>query len=832
MPRLPLTFLQKGSMGPSRRSSSARRDPVGARFAVAPLALALSLSLGVQQSASAQAAAAARAISITAQPLSQALTELARQTGATLVASPALLADKAAPAVSGQLTPQQALDQLLAGSGLAGSFDGGVLTVQRAPGSGETSLPAVKVTAQTERAGTTEGSGSYTTDTMSSATHLPLTLRETLQSVTVLTSARIAADNLVDLVDIAKSTPGLSIQSSDVRPYLQSRGYEVDSVTQDGIAVRYDAYAGDSLGNLAMQDRVEVVRGATGLMQGSGNPSAAVNMIRKRPTSAWQFKGSASAGSWDDYRLTADVSGPLAADGRVRGRVVGYVQNAGDYYDLAFNDKRLGYATVDVDLTERTTLNIGYSHLYSNKNLTWGALPTNYAYRHLDVPRSTFAGADWEYNKNKADTVYASLAHDLGAGWNLNANATYVDGHYDILATYLIPTPDVGGYGHVWWATQTTRKQKAIDVKLSGPVTWFGRQHDLVLGATVNRQKGRIAEWWQGWDAPLTSGVDLSTWNHVAPRPDTSSTSPWLLYFPGREKQDSLYSAGKFNVADPLDVLVGARLDWFNRTDPWSGASYSQPAHLTKYLGLVWAFAAQHSAYLSYTDVFQPQNARDLSGKLLPPKSGRNYEVGVKGEYLDGTLNASLALFRIDENNRAVYLSDQTGCPVPSGCFAAAGLVRTEGVDLELQGALTPDWQVGTGVTWSETRYRKDINPDNVGTRLNTGDPTTLFKLSTQYTLPGALDQLTLGGRVNWQSRMYADRENADGDTVRNQQGARAVLDLSATYRFTKHLSAKLDVNNVFDKVYYSTISYDWYWGANETYGRPRSVLLTLNASY
>jgi len=778
---------------------------------------------------------------IPAGPLSTALTRAAARAGVALTADATLTAGKNAPALKGRMTLREALARLLAGSGLSAVTDGKTLVIRPTPtsSSGEATLAPVTVTAGTERDGTTEGSGSYTTRSMSSATHLPLTMRETPQSVTVLTSARIEADNLVDLVDIAKATPGLSLTSYDIRPTLHSRGHDVESVTQDGIANLYDWANGDSLGNLAMQDRVEVVRGATGLMQGGGNPSAAVNMIRKRPTNAWQFKGSASAGSWDDYRLMADASGPLTEDGHVRGRAVAYVQDARDFYDLGFNDKQLFYVTVDVDLTERTTLNIGYSHLYSNKNLNWGAMPTSYGFQHLGLSRSTFAGADWEYNKNEVDTLYASLAHDFGEGWKLNFNGTYVDGRYSLLATWLVPTLDVGGYGHAWWASKTSRKQKAADLNISGPVSWFGRQHDLAFGATINRQDKRNSEWGTAdWDSGLlTRGIDLATWNHVIPRPDTSSTSPWRggNYSP-YIRQDSLYSAGKFNVANTLDVLLGARLDWYERRGGTYGdsASFSENAHLTNYAGLTWKFEDRHSAYVSYTDIFQPQSERALGGSVLPPKSGKNYEIGVKGEYLGGALNGNIALFRTEESNRAVYLDNQSACPptIPEGCYAAAGLVRTEGVDIELQGALTPNWQIGAGLTWSETRYRKDANPDNIGKRITTMIPTTLFKLSTQYTLPGALNQLTLGGRVNWQSKMYRDGENAYGEIVRNQQDARAIVDLSATYRLTKHLNLKLDINNVFDKVYYSNISGHWYWGANEAYGRPRNVLLTLNASY
>jgi len=810
--------------------------PLLAALRLTCLGLTLAAATALPGTAFAQTAAqdAKRHHDIPAGPLGTVLSRFAGAAGVVLSFDAALTAGKESSGLQGNYSVDEGFARLLGGSGLETVNQGGgnyQLRRMPPPTSGETTLAPMTVTAGAERSGTTEGSGSYTTRSMSSATHLPLSMRETPQSVTVLTQARIEADNLVDLVDVVNATPGLMVNSAEVRPMIMSRGYEIENVTQDGIATRYDWGAGDSLGNLAMQDRVEVVRGATGLMQGGGNPSAAVNMIRKRPTSTWQFKGSASVGSWDDHRLMADVSGPVTEDGRVRMRVVGFGQEASDFYDYAFNDKRLGYATIDVDLTERTTLNIGYSHLYSNKNLSWGGLPTSYGFQHLDLPRSTFAGADWEYNKNEVDTLYVSLAHDFDGGWKLNFNGTYADGSYGLLTTWLTPSPPVG-YQHVWWAAQSERKQKAVDLNVTGPVSWFGRRHDLAFGATVNRQDSRVSDWFEGWFSPITSGVDLTTWNHSAPRPDTSDTSPWLTKYSTHYKQDSLYSAGKFNIADTLDLLLGARLDWYDRGDTRFAEGYSVNAHLTKYAGLTWKFEKQHSAYVSYTDVFQPQNQRNESGSVLDPKVGENYEIGLKGEYLGGALNGSVALFRVDETNRAVVVNDPTGCKDPTNCYAAAGLVRTEGVDIELQGAITSDWQIGAGLTWSETRYRKDATPANIGKRLNTMLPTTLFKLSTQYTLPGALNRLRLGGRINWQSKMYADGQNADGDTVRNQQDARAIVDLSATYHLNKNLNLKLDINNVFDKAYYSSISSHWYWAATEAYGRPRSVLLTLNASY
>lgn len=790
--------------------------------------------------AHAQTAQAAIRYEIPAGPLDQALNRFAAQAGVLLAIDARLTAGKNSPGLSGTVSVEEGFRRLLEGTGLEsvkgergyGLKEASVTTPPRPQRSGEAVLPQVTVQASTERGETTEGSGSYTTGRMRSATKLPLSIRETPQSVTVITRERLETENIVDLIDVVDTTPGLVVSYSGVRPSFQARGFEIDRITQDGIQTIHDNYIPSSLGNMAMQDRVEVVRGATGLMQGAGNPSAAVNLIRKRPTPQFQGEVSSGAGSWDDYRLAADVSGPLTTDGRIRARAVASFQEANNFRDIEEDDNALGYVTIDVDLTDRTVLNVGYSHLDIHTNFVWGGIPLAYDGGKLDVPRSTFVGTDWEYLDNKVNTVYASLDHDFGDGWGLKLNAAYVDALTDTLATAVAPTQPVGGYGHVWWAVEKNLEQKAIDVHVSGPVDLFGRTHELVLGGAMNREESQVKEWFDVWYPTSSSGVDFRTWNHSAPRPDISDDSPYRYDYEVQSKQDSLYATGRFSLAEPLKLILGGRLDWYDRTALWGGDSYGVDAHLTKYAGITYDFAHNHTAYLSYTDVFQPQSQRGTDDDFLDPIVGENYEIGLKGEYFGGALNAGIALFRLDQTNRARQLDDQSACPsFPSAyCYEAAGLVRSEGVDAELQGALTPDWQVAAGLTWSHVEYRTDADPANIGKRFNTLIPTTQFKLSTQYRLPGALNRWKLGGRYTWQSKIYADATDANDAPVRNQQDAYGLLDLFVSYTPTDRLTLQLSVNNVFDRTYYRNLAGEWgsfFYSASGIYGEPRNALLT-----
>ncbi|WP_287932133.1 TonB-dependent receptor plug domain-containing protein, partial [Achromobacter sp.] len=212
--------------------------------------------------------------------------------------------------------------------------------------SGVATLPAVQVQADGDPT-TTEGTGSYTPRATSASTGLPLSLRETPQSVTVVTRQRIEDQDMRSITDILGNTPGISVQNYDSERYtFSSRGFAISNYLYDGVPTSFDiGYAGgESSLDSIIYDRVEVVRGATGLLTGAGNPSASVNLVRKHATSR-EFKAdlSVSAGTSDAYRASADLSSPLNASGSVRGRIVSAYQDNHSYLDGYQNRKKVFY---------------------------------------------------------------------------------------------------------------------------------------------------------------------------------------------------------------------------------------------------------------------------------------------------------------------------------------------------------------------------------------------------------------------------------------------------------------------------------------------------------
>src|SRR6218665_3178892 len=330
----------------------------------------------------------------------------------------------------------------------------------------------------------TEGSDSYTVSSMRTATRLPLSIRETPQSVTVITRQRLDDLQMVSVTDVARLTPGLFLNLSNGpgRPAFNARGFDIDNVMYDGIPSRYQGHAVGLQTNLAILDRVEVVRGATGLITGTGNPSAAINMVRKRPQHSFNLGLTAAAGSWDNYRGEIDVGGPLTADGSLRARAVGSYQDSSTFRNGEVIQRGIGYGIVEYDVTPATMLMAGVSYQDDFFNSFWGGLPLSATGEHLDLPRSTRPSSDWEGKTQKATTAFGEVRQTLGK-WQLRLAAvkTWQDAIFSGSYIYRRDT-DLSLTQSIYQASYDENKS-GLDGYLGGPVTLFGRAQDLVLGA-------------------------------------------------------------------------------------------------------------------------------------------------------------------------------------------------------------------------------------------------------------------------------------------------------------------------------------------------------------
>lgn len=786
------------------------------------------------------ASGAARQYAIPAGPLDAALARFGQVAGVLLSYPPELASGRHSPGVSGQYDAPAALVRLLAGTGLeAVAQSNGGYTLRRAPAAarGDVTLAAMTVTADAERGGPTEGSGSYTTAGTRTATRMDLSLRETPQSISIITRQQMDDQGLTGVAEALRQAPGITVNRDNTEGYsFYARGFLVENYQFDGVPSLSSAGGNVrdnySITDAAMYDRVEILKGATGLVNGAGNPSGVINLVRKRPTADFQAHASLGMGAWDDYSGEVDVSGPLTEHGQVRGRFVALEQESRSFIDYLKTRKRVLYGIVEADLGDSTTLSLG-GHVQKNKGeaTTNAHLPAFYADgTAARFSRSTNAADRWAQRHQDTQQVFATLTHDLGEGWRLNAHLGQRKYESrEVIAGMSSATIDVDSHSvaHGYFAGTAARfdtdtTEDNLDLQLFGAYTLGGRTHKLVLGYTAARTKAMSSRW-DGATDPLIP--DAFGWDNNATAPSTYEWW-WTPHIKARQKIAS--AATVLQPTDRLSLILGGRvMDYRWRLDSvFASNARSQAAtrinqKFIPYAGVTFDLDRLHTAYASYTDVFKPQAySYDANDRQLDPLTGKSYEVGVKGRYFDGKLNGSAALFQLKQDNYAV--NDPSGAMRPSGGVAQVAIqgVTTRGMEFELFGELRPGWQLGTGFTYIRPR-------DAEGDRVSTTQPEKTFKLATLYRLPGAWRQVSIGGNLQWQAGTYFTQTIA-GAPRRFEQPRYAVAGLVAGMALSRDLKLTVHVDNVFDKKYYAGIgNYNTvYWGA------PRSLRARLRYDF
>lgn len=662
---------------------------------------------------------------------------------------------------------------------------------------------------------------------LNTATGLGLTLYETPQSVSVITAQRITDQDLDSLTEVVNNAPGVSASAQDsTRHTYSARGFDINNYQVDGIPIYWQpgGNAGETQSHTSLYERVEIVRGSTGLLTGAGNPSASINLVRKHADSK-ELEGSVnlSAGRWNNYGATADVSTPLNKSGSVRGRFVGHYDEGESFRDLAEQETSVFYGVIDADLTDNTLLRVGASRQDNEPTgTTWGGLPTWYADgSRTDWQRSKTIGTDWSTWSSTVEHYYVDLIHEFG-DWTAQLSVNNNINASEQLLVYMsgFPASDTGlGMSASPRNAATEREQTSISFQLSGNYDLFGRQHDLTFGLVDHEEDNLATSRARSNVAPVGNFLEWdgsypqSTWGENNVEIDQTS------------EQFGVYAATRLSVTDPFKVILGGRLaDWEEE-----GLYYGSPRAFgddnvfIPYIGALYEFNRQHTLYASYTEIFQPQNLQDRNGDFLDPIRGESTELGLKSLFFDGSLQTTVSLFSILQDD----LGQPDGnFPVPgidnSQAYYAAEGAESKGFEVEVVGAITSNWDLSLSYTNFEAEDASDA-------AINTNHPNEMFKLYTSYYFDGQLQGLTVAGGVNWQGRNYTDSPNpVTGQTERLEQEAYALASFMARYEISEQLYAQLNVDNLLDEEYYSQIG---FYNQLE-FGEPRNFTASLNYSF
>lgn len=672
-------------------------------------------------------------------------------------------------------------------------------------------LPTLKFTAN-QLGEITENSGVYTPGSIATATRLVLKPKETPQTISVITRQEMDDFNLNSIDDVMRHTPGVSVVTYDSeRTEYYSRGFAIQNFQYDGIPMNRDsAYsAGNTLSDMAIYDRIEVLKGATGLLTGVGDPGATINLIRKKPTKDFQGNVSLGLGTWNNYRGQIDLSGPLNETGSIRARGVAAYQDKESQLDRYERKTPVFYGILEADLTDNTLLTLGADYQDNKpKGSTWGGIPIyNSAGQFNKMPRGFNNGANWSNWEQYTRTIFSTLEHKFDNDWVAKIQLNHQINGYDAqlgAAAGGHPNPSTGTGVSMWAGNyKGETKSDAADIYATGPFQLFGREHELVVGASISESTWKN----NGYSAPTgykTSVDQYYQWNGNVAEPDWQKGNHWSNN--ETTKQNGFYLTSRLNLHDDLKVILGGRIANYKSEETKESGIF------IPYVGAVYDLNDQYSVYASYSTIFKPQSAQNPNGKTLDPLEGENYEAGIKGEFFDGRLNASLAYYQLKQDNFAKEIPNVL---TPSGGVASEALqgVKTKGAELEVTGEIRPGWNLHAG-------FNHKISKQD-GIKQSTLTPENEFSLYTSYKLNQWVDGLTIGGGARWQDKTWGDVTNPMyKDPVKHVVSDYWLFDAMANYEVNDQLSVSFNVNNLLDEKYYTIFS--WYstytWGEGRNY--------------
>lgn len=817
-----------------------------------PLVLSIHLALcGGAMLVSTQVRANDTLYSIGSGTLGQALSDFALQSGVEISIDAVQVSGLNSQGLSGRYNVNQGFQQLLQGTNLqAIQTHNGYILIEKAKVSQE--KPQARNMGQLKQIDVNSSNNAVDRANIDpNAIQLPVitiqaeknnkvtlgkteqSIKEIPQSVTVMNRKQLDDQNLTDLSTALDKVPGISVWQGQVfENSFISRGLEVSNIRVDGVSSAL------KLQDMSQFEQIEVLRGADGLFSGNGEASASVNLVRKKPLKENQLAIELSAGSWENYRTSLDVTGPIALDGALRGRLVGTWNDQDFFYAVAEKNRRSVYGILEYDILPTTTASIGFSYDKLQGKQDWIGLPRYIDGRDIGFDRKTSFIANWSNIEAESTQYFAGLEHQINNDWKLKFNITKEHmlklNEYSRLAGSVDPVTNMTTLSYIKNGGEPD--SLVADLNVQGSFNLFGKQHSTVFGIDYQDKEDPF-HYIRGERSPIY------TFNIFDFDPNATIAKPLSYdYAPIRTlytKQLGFYGTVKWQVTDPLKIITGARLNNydFHQIDGTGVTTYDYEDNnvFIPFVGLTYDITPNWLVFASVAETFKSQaNLLDVNKQPLDPITGRNYEIGIKGELWDGQGNLSLSTYRTERKNQGnlVYAETINDGNGSTCCYVGGNDVTMSGVDFELTGEILPNLTGSIGYTYFD-------NKDNFNTiswrRITT--PQHTLKAWLDY----KLEDWTVGINVSAQSEQQATGSTPTTyNETTGQWGApyvdyqfkspgRAVWGTQVGYQINPNLHAAFRVNNMFDKLYWQTIGdasgYNWY-------GEPRNFMLTLRAKY
>ncbi len=753
----------------------------------------------------------------------RAIPEFARQAGLQIVAPADELRGVRTAALKGDLDARVALRRLLLGTGLeVASDEGGLITLRRTGSFKTSALDAAQ--AQGSAASTEElqevtvRAVSFRYDEVMSANKMPLSVRDTPQTVKIVTQ------DLLDFAGVHKFEDFYKIDASsgtshagDALPRNYFRGYQVQGVNTikvDGF--RMPAYV--EL-DLAPFERFEIVKGATSTLYGQNSVAGSLNAISKMPKSTFGGEVSLETGSYQHYRADVDLYGPMNASGTLTYRLIGAYLDENEYVDFSSNKRKVFAPTIRYELSEDTSIVARFNYQKYDFTPYYGvgaqflgtdiedpAQLTPENFRIPPIPRSETGNSPFNEASKKAIIAQTTVDHRFGeGGWMLRGNVQYAHMPGNLQGSLDLGTDADGFTDAELYAWDTDNDVYGAEVNLFGDVEWGGRKHTLFFGVDYAKLK-EDGEYYYTDVFGADDGFSILNPDYSLRQFPTQRTDYAELFLNAdRREMSGITMQALLRPLDGLIVSLGARYSHdvlrsrtacceIDATLEGAEADRLAENKITKQLGLTYALTPSMNLYATYGETFEPQTGLTGPNEHAAPEEGQAYEIGAKGDVLDKRVSYSLALFNLERNNIAQ--------DIPGSIYLAlAGTQRSRGVELDFQGQVVQGWEIYVSLAAMDAEFTKGTlkgaRPANA--------PKFGASLFTSYEIQdGPCKGLGFGTGVVYKAgREMNDLFSYGGVTRTNFLGDYTEVDLRTFYTRNRW-QFEIAGTNLFNEKYYS----------------------------
>ncbi|MEH1836393.1 MAG: TonB-dependent siderophore receptor [Nostoc sp.] len=554
---------------------------------------------------------------------------------------------------------------------------------------------------------------------------------------------------------------------------------------QDGFYNDYNAARANP--DTANIERIEVLKGPASILYGTAEPGGIINTVSKKPLFEPYSAVDLTFGSYSFYRPSVDISGPLNSSKTVAYRLNVAYENAGSFRDFVNSERIFTAPALAVKIDPNTTLTLGGSYLHDTRPLDTGLVAIGNRPANLPFSRALFdpQRPGLEFDEKQG---YIYLDHKFNQNLSLRT-AVRVSTAFERRDSIIVAGDVLSdnqtlplrlSVNNQYYETYTLQNDLISKFK-TGSIA-----HTVLLGIELAKQTALDNDY---QDA---RGASINIFNPVygVSFPSIQDSAPYTQDI----RTFGIYLQDQITLLDNLKLLVGGRFDTYTEKDQDFSVAVGSITNgnanqFTPRIGIVYQPIELISLYASYSKSFVPQVGVSANRTPFQPEKGKQYEVGVKGELLQGRLSSTLALYDITRSN--VLTND----PNNPDFSIQVGEQHSQGLEIDVVGKILPEWNIITSYAYTNATITKD-NTYPVGNRLD-GVPYNTFSLWTTYRIQnGPLSGLGFGTGA-----FFVGNREGDLDHSFELPGYTRVD--AAVYYTRGHLKAALNFKNLLDVKYF-----------------------------